>query len=129
MANKSLDFFIFGWLLNLFPVSTIHIMLILFLILVAKIIFSNAKWNYGKTQDQKQSIFLDREMHFNIILGIARGLLYLHQDSRLRIIHRDLKTSNILLDYEMNPKISNFGLARSASGKQMEANTTKVART
>ena len=45
MANKSLDFFIFGWLLNLFPISTIHIMLILFLILVAKIIFSNAKWN------------------------------------------------------------------------------------
>ena len=80
-------------------------------------------------QDQMQSVILDWEMRFNIILGIARGLLYLHQDSRLRIIHRDLKTSNVLLYNEMNPKISNFGLARSASGKQMEANTTKVART
>ena len=55
-------------------------------------------------QDQKQSVILDWEMRFNIILGIARRLLYLHQDSRLRIIHRDLKTSNILLDHKMNRK-------------------------
>lgn len=77
-------------------------------------------------QDDKQSMLLNWEMRFNIILGIARGLLYLHQDSRLRIIHRDLKTSNILLDQDMEPKISDFGLARIVGGKQTEANTSRV---
>nr|BAC41329.1 hypothetical protein [Lotus japonicus] len=76
--------------------------------------------------DSTRSKLVDWNKRLQIIDGIARGLLYLHQDSRLRIIHRDLKTSNILLDDEMNPKISDFGLARIFIGDQVEARTKRV---
>jgi serine/threonine protein kinase len=67
---------------------------------------------------------LDWQKRYNIIVGIARGLLYLHQDSRLRIIHRDIKASNILLDEKLDPKVADFGLARVFPEDESHVSTT-----
>lgn len=76
--------------------------------------------------DSSRRKLLDWPKRRCVINVIARGLQYLHQDSRLRIIHRDLKASNVLLDDKMNPKISDFGLARMYRDDQIEGQTKKV---
>lgn len=79
--------------------------------------------------DEAKRAVLNWNKRLAIIEGIAQGLLYLHKLSRLRIIHRDLKASNILLDNDMNPKISDFGLAKIFNSNDVEGNTERIAGT
>ncbi|KAJ4703239.1 putative Kinase [Melia azedarach] len=76
--------------------------------------------------DPLKRSLLNWETRYKIIGGIARGILYLHEDSRLRIIHRDLKASNILLDGDMNPKVSDFGMARLFDIDQTQGDTSRI---
>ncbi|KAH1237446.1 G-type lectin S-receptor-like serine/threonine-protein kinase SD1-13 [Glycine max] len=78
------------------------------------------------SKDRTRKMLLDWKRRFNIIEGIAQGLLYLHKYSRLKVVHRDLKASNILLDENMNPKISDFGTARIFSPQESEINTERI---
>ncbi|KAK9681707.1 hypothetical protein RND81_10G021800 [Saponaria officinalis] len=79
--------------------------------------------------DRNKGVFLKWQTRHKIIVGIAKGLMYLHDDSRPKIIHRDLKPSNILLDGDLSPKIADFGMAKLFGGDQTQGNTSRVAGT
>ncbi|KAL5811463.1 hypothetical protein ACOSQ3_028201 [Xanthoceras sorbifolium] len=86
-------------------------------------------YEYLENKSLDQALFGETSLNFNwstrydICLGVARGLAYLHEESRLRIIHRDVKSSNILLDSKLNPKISDFGLAKLYDDKKTHIST------
>ncbi|KAG4949929.1 hypothetical protein JHK84_043358 [Glycine max] len=86
----------------------------------------NKSLDFYLFEDGTRSKLLDWKKRFNIIEGISQGLLYLHKYSRLKVIHRDLKASNILLDENMNPKISDFGLARMFTRQESTTNTSRI---
>ncbi|KAM4113990.1 hypothetical protein ACJW30_04G036700 [Castanea mollissima] len=87
---------------------------------------SNASLHHTSFFDPIKRAHLDWIRHYKIIGGITRGLLYLHEDSWLRIVHHDLKASNIPLDSEVNSKISNFGMAKLFTLDQSEDNTNRI---
>ncbi|XP_058725198.1 cysteine-rich receptor-like protein kinase 29 isoform X2 [Vicia villosa] len=96
------------------------------LVFIFVCIYFKRRKSKKKFEDQAKREELYWGMRYKIILGIARGILYLHEDSRLRIIHRDLKASNILLDEDMNPKIADFGMARLFGVDQTQENTRRI---
>ncbi|CAN6886336.1 unnamed protein product [Brassica oleracea] len=87
-------------------------------------------YEYVQNRSLDQILFMKNTVHilswkqrFNIIIGISEGLEYLHRGSEVKIIHRDIKTSNILLDQNLSPKIADFGLARSLGTDKTQTNT------
>ncbi|KAG2689296.1 hypothetical protein I3760_09G133100 [Carya illinoinensis] len=72
---------------------------------------------------EKHQLKLDWPTRYKICIGIAQGLAFLHEESRLKIVHRDIKGTNVLLDRELNPKISDFGLARLDEGEKTHIST------
>ncbi|KAK4421131.1 putative LRR receptor-like serine/threonine-protein kinase RFK1 [Sesamum alatum] len=83
---------------------------------------------YVLFDSNKSQLILDWPTRYKICIGIARGLAFLHEESRLKIVHRDIKATNVLLDKDLNPKISDFGLARLNEDEKTHI-STKVAGT
>lgn len=100
MANSSLDKFLFGKFSSSLSSTLLHHI----------IAFDGYAMDGNLTGERRGS--LNWKQRCDIILGIARGLTYLHEEFHVCIIHRDIKSSNILLDNDFHPKIADFGLAR-----------------
>jgi len=86
----------------------------------------DAHMNMLLNLDPVKRVHLGWRTRYTIVQDIARGLLYLHEDSRLLVVHRDLKAGNILLDAEMNAKISDFGMAKLFSANETHGNASKI---
>lgn len=87
------------------------------------------QWDFIGHENNR--IQLDWPTRFRICIGIAKGLAFLHEESRLKIVHRDIKATNVLLDGNLNPKISDFGLAKLNEMNEGEKThmTTRIAGT
>ncbi|KAL2931891.1 Cysteine-rich receptor-like protein kinase 8 [Bienertia sinuspersici] len=94
------------------------------MLLIYELVINKSLDNFLFDPMQRASMHWDTR--YKVINGIVRGLLYLHEDSRLRVIHRDLKAGNVLLDVDFNPKIADFGTAKLFKIDQSQALTSNV---